>query len=200
MRWRNRNNVMKKLLLAVLSCLLLASCVSCGQGEAEDTENMEEIVGNDWHTWRGWEYTTVEDYGQEVDLAYVLEATMLLAVYDNHSADSPADYAQINLPGELPDLGYSRENLKFIDIDSDGRSDIMIPRVDENELVYNYVYIWDGEDYALNEDMSSIPNLSIEDGKIVSRIDGEVYNFVWADGQLSEVLSDAGTGDSEAKG
>lgn len=89
---------MKKLLITMILAASTALLASCGDTPADDE------VGGDWHTWRAWSFTTVNDDGNDVPLAYELGEKYFYAVIDNSTEDSPETYASFDLPAPLTDL------------------------------------------------------------------------------------------------
>ena len=123
---------MKKLLITMILAASTALLASCGDTPADDE------VGGDWHTWRAWSFTTVNDGGNDVPLAYELGEKYFYAVIDNSTEDSPETYASF------------------------------IPWSDDTGSEYLYVYRWSDadSDFLLDEDASYVEGLRWEDGNL----------------------------------
>lgn len=98
-------------------------------------------------------------------------------------------YGQAKFPKPVQDKKFAEQNLSFPDIDNDGVSDLCIPcKIDGND-VYNYCYRWDEEyrKFKLIKGAEKLPNLSFQNGIIVSQKDSVQKNYQYKKGKLKEM-------------
>ena len=170
---------MKKAFVILLAALMAFSVAGCGSGKGD---NEETFVFN------GELFGPVKIGGGEEDV-FVGVDTSFVHIFKASDKDNPSQ--SFSTTG-FDDVENSAKSIVTDDVNFDGYADITIPCRRAYDLQYYYVYLYnpDGASFSFVPELSSIGDLTVEDGflKGIAEEHGAFaeMKYYWKDGSLEE--------------